>query len=37
VTSPATGQRFQLQAGFQLLISPDGTVKAPVEGFIQLR
>jgi hypothetical protein len=37
VTSPANGQRFQLQAGFQLLIAPDGTVKAPVEGFVRLR
>ena len=37
VTSPATGQRFQLQAAFQLLIAPDGTVKAPVEGFVRLR
>jgi hypothetical protein len=36
VTSPTTGQRFQLRAGFQLLISPDGTVKAPVEGFVRL-
>lgn len=37
VTSPTTGQHFQLQAKFQLLIAPDGTVKAPVEGFVQLR
>ena len=37
VTSPTTGQRFRLQAGFQLVIAPDGTIKAPVEGFVRLR
>jgi hypothetical protein len=37
VTSPTSGQRFQLQAAFQLLIAPDGTIKAPVEGFVRLR
>jgi hypothetical protein len=37
VTSPATGQRFRLQAAFQLLIFSDGTVKAPVEGFVRLK
>jgi hypothetical protein len=37
VTNQSTGQQFQLQARVQLLISPDGTVKAPVEGFIRLR
>ncbi len=37
VTSPGTGQRFRLQAAFQLLFFPDGTVKAPVEGFVRLR
>jgi hypothetical protein len=37
VTSPTSGQRFQLQAAFQLLVSPDGTIKAPVEGFVRLR
>ena len=37
VTSPATGERFRLQAAFQLLISPDGAMKSPVKGFVRLR
>lgn len=37
VASVATGRQFSLRAGFQLLIAPDGALKAPVEGFVRLR
>jgi hypothetical protein len=36
-TSLTTGEQFRLHARFQVLVSPDGTVKTPVEGFVRLK
>jgi hypothetical protein len=36
VTSPATAQRYQLQAVVLKLVFLDLTVKFPVEGFVRL-
>jgi hypothetical protein len=37
VTNPVTAQRYQLHAGYQAHVFPDGTREFPVEPFVRLK